>query len=155
MSLLTVTQSDEAIDYVIGCKTSHEICKYLQERYAYVSVVKINQLKTEFPTMKKGSDSMDKYLLWLKGIKDQLVVVGKKVIENDLVIVALFGLPSEFEMIRIVILARETSISMIDFRAQLLGAEASIESRVHSLSQSISAMSAQWHSSHSQGQYQL
>lgn len=71
------------------------------------------------------------------------MVAGEKVTENDLVIVALSGLPSEFEMIRIIILARETSISMTDFRAQLLGAEASIESRVHSLSQSISAISAQ------------
>lgn len=94
---------------------------------------------------------MDKYFLRLKGITDQLVVGGKKVTENDLVIAALSGLPSEFEMIRTVILAQETPISLIDFRAQLLRVEASIESRVHSLSQPISAMSIQGHSSHSQG----
>ncbi|KAM1241102.1 hypothetical protein ACFX2J_046339 [Malus domestica] len=142
------------MDYVIGCKSSHEARKCIQERYASVSVVKINQLKTEFHTIQKGADSVDKYLLRLKGIRDQLVAAGEKVTENDLVIAALSGLPSEFETIRTVILARDTPISLTDFRAQLLGAEASIESRVQSLSQSLAAMSVQGHASHSQGQFQ-
>ncbi|KAM1175312.1 hypothetical protein ACFX19_028331 [Malus domestica] len=154
LSLLIATLSDGAIDYVIGCKSSHEAWKCIQERYASVSVVKINQLKTEFHTIQKEADSVDKYLLRLKGIRDQLVAAGEKVIENDLVIAALSGLPSEFETIRTVILARDTSISLIDFRAQLLGAEVSIESRVQSLSQSLSALSVQCHASHSQGQFQ-
>ncbi|XP_050153876.1 uncharacterized protein LOC126628286 isoform X1 [Malus sylvestris] len=154
LSLLIATLSDGAMDYVIGCKSSHEAWKCIQERYASVSVVKINQLKTEFHTIQKGADSVDKYLLRLKGIRDQLVAAGEKVTENDLVIAALSGLPSEFETIRTIILARDTPISLTDFRAQLLGAEASVESRVQSLSQSLAAMSVQGHVSHSQGQFQ-
>ncbi|CAN6708092.1 unnamed protein product [Malus baccata var. baccata] len=154
LSLLIATLSDGAIDYVIGCKSSHEAWKCIQERYASVSVVKINQLKTEFHTIQKGADYVDKYLLWLKGIGDQLVAAGEKVTENDLVIAAFSGLPSEFETIRTIILARDTPISLTDFRAQLLRAEVSIESRVQSLSQSLSAMSVQDHASHSQGQFQ-
>lgn len=154
LSLLITTLSNETIDYEIGCKNSHEAWQCLQEQYASVSVVKVNLLKTEFHMIQKGSDSVDKYLLRLKGIKDQLVVAGEMIIENDLVIAALSGLPLEFETIKIIILARDTPISMTDFRAQLLGAEATIESRIQSLSQSISAMSVQGHSSHSQGPYQ-
>ncbi|XP_048439787.1 uncharacterized protein LOC125477062 [Pyrus x bretschneideri] len=120
LSLLIATLSNEAIDYVISCKNSHEAWKCLQERYASVYVVKINQLKTEFHTIQKGSDSMDKYLLRLKGFKDQLVVAGEKIIENDLVIAALSGLPPTSEMIKTIILARETSISMIDFNFWVL-----------------------------------
>lgn len=58
--------------------------------------------------MQKGIDLVDKYLLLLKGIKDQLITAGEKITENDLVIVALFRLPTEFEMIKTVIPARET-----------------------------------------------
>lgn len=53
-------------------------------------------------------------------------------------------------MIKTIILARETLISMKDFRAQLLGAEGSIESKITSLSNSMSAMYVQGNSSNSQ-----
>lgn len=43
-------------------------------------------------------------------------------------------------MIKTVILARETPISLKDFRAQLLGAEGSIKSKLNTLSNSMSAM---------------
>ena len=115
LSLLIATLSDEAMDYVIGCKTSQEAWKSLQERYASASIVRVNQLNIEFHIAQKGADSVDKYLLRLKAIKDQLVAAGEKIIENDLVIAALSGLPPEFEMIRTVILARDTPISMKDF----------------------------------------
>ncbi|CAN6679963.1 unnamed protein product [Malus baccata var. baccata] len=101
---------------------------------------KINQLKTEFHTAKKGGDSIDKFMLKLKAIRDQLISAGERVSENDLVIVVLTGLPQEFDMIRTVILARDTPISLKDFRAQLLSAELTIDSKVTALTGSMSAM---------------
>lgn len=47
-NLLIATLSDEAMDYVIGCMTAQEAWESLQERFASVSVVKINQLKNKF-----------------------------------------------------------------------------------------------------------
>lgn len=91
LSLLIATLSDDAMDYVVGCKTCHEAWNCLQERYASVLVVRVNQLKTEFQTAQKNADSVDKYLLRLKAIKDQLVAIGERITKNDLVIVALFG----------------------------------------------------------------
>ncbi|KAB2613075.1 FK506-binding protein 5-like [Pyrus ussuriensis x Pyrus communis] len=135
-SLLIATLSDEAIDYEI---------------YASIFVVRVNQLKTEFHTAQKGADFVDKYLLQLKAIKDQLVAAGEKIIENDLVIATLSGLPPEFEMIKTVILARDAPSSMKDFRAQLIGAEGSIESRLTTLSSSMSAMYVQGNGSNTQG----
>lgn len=70
LSLPIATLSDDELDYVIGCKTSQEAWKCLQERYVFVLVVRVNQLKTEFHTAQKGTDSVDKYLLKLKGIMD-------------------------------------------------------------------------------------
>ncbi|CAN6581473.1 unnamed protein product [Malus baccata var. baccata] len=98
----------------------------------------------------KGGESVEKFMLKLKGIKDQLISAGEKITDNDYMIVVLSGLPVEFEVIKTIILARETSMSLKDFRAQLLGAEASIETRMHSLSSSMAAMVVQGEGSHSQ-----
>ncbi|XP_050120544.1 uncharacterized protein LOC126597757 [Malus sylvestris] len=128
------------MDHVIGCKTSHEAWIVLQERYGSVSGVRINQLKTEFHTSQKGGETVDKFLLRLKGIREQFMSVGEKITDNDYIIAVLTGLPTEFEMIKTVILARETPISMKDFRAQLLSAEGTIDSRIQSVTSCMSAM---------------
>lgn len=74
-------------------------------------------LKTEFQTLQKGIDSIDKLLFRLKSIRDQLIVVGEIVSKNDLIIDALAGLPREYAIIRTIILARENTISLKEFRA--------------------------------------
>ena len=83
----------------------------------------MNQLKSEFHTIQKGTNSVDKLLLTLKGIRDQLVFAGEKITDNDFIIAAIYGLPPDFEVIKIVILARDSCISLKDFKAQLLGVE--------------------------------
>ncbi|KAM2069153.1 hypothetical protein FF1_000705 [Malus domestica] len=143
LSLLIATLSDDAMEYVIGCKTSHEAWTNLQDIYASVSRARINQLKTEFHTIQKGGDSIDKYLLKLKAIQDQLIAVGERVTDNDLVIAALSGLPSEFDVVKTVILAKETSIPLKDFKAQLIGAELTIEARINTLTSGMAAMYVQ------------
>ncbi|KAM1065653.1 hypothetical protein FF2_020965 [Malus domestica] len=127
VSLLLATLGDEAVEYVVGCRTAHEAWMNLQDRYATVSRARVNHLKTELLTIKKGSDSVEKYMLRFKVLKDQLLAVGEVVSENDLIVAALAGLPAEFNMIRTVIVARETPISLKEFRAQLLAAERTAE----------------------------
>nr|XP_017185902.2 uncharacterized protein LOC108172629 [Malus domestica] len=143
LSLLIATLSDDAMEYVIGCKTSHEAWINLQDRYASVSRARINQLKIEFHTIQKGSDSIDKYLLRLKAIRDQLVSAGERITDNDFVITALSGLPPEFDIVKAVVLARETSIPLKDFRAQLIGVESAMEARVSTLASGMAAMYVQ------------
>lgn len=66
---------------------------------------------------------MDRYLLRIKSIKDQLTTAGEYISENDVIIFALVGLPKEYVIIRIVILARQSTIFMKEFKELLLGAE--------------------------------
>ena len=140
LSLLIATLSDDAMEHVVGCKTSHEAWIALQDRYMVVARASINHLKAELHTIQKGGDSVDKYLLRLKVIKDKLLVAGEKISDNDIVIAALTGLPTEFDMIRTVILARETPITLKEFRAQLLGAEKTLETRMQSLVHTMATM---------------
>ncbi|CAN6687033.1 unnamed protein product [Malus baccata var. baccata] len=117
----------EAIDYVFGCKTTYEAWTNLNDRYATVSRAQINHLKTELYTIKKRSDTVEKYLLRLKGLKDQLLVTGEIVSDNDLIVAALAGLPSEYNMIKTVIVARESPLTLKEFCAQLLSAKKTAE----------------------------
>ncbi|CAL9025198.1 unnamed protein product [Prunus brigantina] len=130
LSLLIATLSDEAIEYVIGSKTASEAWMNLTDRYATVSRARVNLLKTELQTAQKGADSIEKFLLRLKHVRDQLAVAGISVSDDDLMLAVLNGLPSEYDMIKTVLLARDTSLSFKDFRNHLLAAEQAADSRV-------------------------
>lgn len=85
----------------------------------------------------------------LKNIRDQLVSAGEKITNSDLMITVLFGLPADFEMIRTMILTRDTALSLNDFKAQFLVAEGSIESKMQSLTSSMATMYVQGEGSNS------
>lgn len=86
-------------------------------------------------------------MLRLKALKDQLTATGEVVSDNDLIVAALAGLPAEFNVIRTVIVARETPISLKEFRAQLLSAERTAEESQSTLTFPMSAMYCQGESS--------
>ncbi|CAN6708007.1 unnamed protein product [Malus baccata var. baccata] len=134
MSLLLATLTDEAMEYVIGCRTAYEAWNNLVDRYATVSKSRINHLKTELHTIQKGSDTIDKYLLRLKHIREQLSAAGESISDNDVMIAGLAGLPREYGVIRTVILARESTLTLKEFRALLLGTEREIEGDMNTLS---------------------
>ncbi|KAM2987345.1 hypothetical protein FF2_007525 [Malus domestica] len=51
LSLLIATLSDDAIEHVVGCKTSHEAWIALHDRYMSISKASVNHLKAELHTM--------------------------------------------------------------------------------------------------------
>ena len=130
LSLLIATLSDEAIEYVIGTKTARDAWLSLSDRYASISRARINHLKTELQTAQKAGDSIERFLLRLKTVRDQLVQAGVKVSDDDFMIATLNGLPQEYDMIKTVLIARDSPISLKDFRAQLLAAEQTAEARL-------------------------
>ncbi|RXH93181.1 hypothetical protein DVH24_013757 [Malus domestica] len=81
LSLLLATLFDEAMEYVLGCKIANEAWSNMIDRYASVFKSRVNHLKIELYIIQKGSNSIDKYLLRLKSIIEQLSVAGKFVYE--------------------------------------------------------------------------
>ncbi|KAL6195817.1 hypothetical protein ACLB2K_031435 [Fragaria x ananassa] len=88
------------------------------------------QLKTDLQTVKNGIDSIDKYFLRIKHARDQLGLVGVQIVDEDIIVVTLNGLPNEYSMIKTVIRARDTRISLKDFHAQLIAVERDIEAQL-------------------------
>lgn len=148
LSLLMATLDEDIIDVIIGCKSSHQAWMALQERFSAVSRVSIMQLKTELQTIRKGGESVEKYLQRVKNARDQLLSVGVVIPDEDIIIVILNGLPDEYTTIRTVVEGRETPITLRDLRAQLLAAERRIEGSF-SLHQTLSALMARSDSSRS------
>ncbi|CAL8994240.1 unnamed protein product, partial [Prunus brigantina] len=128
LNLMIATLSNEVLEYVIGGKTAREAWLHLFDCYVSVSRARINHLKIELQTTQKGVDTIERYLLILKHIRDQLAYVAIKISDDDFMIAALNGLPSEYDMIKTILIAHDSSISLKDFRAQLLVAEQTAES---------------------------
>lgn len=63
LSLLVTTFSDEAIEYVISCKSAREAWLSFTDRYASVLRARVNQLKAELHTIHKGGDTDAAWLL--------------------------------------------------------------------------------------------
>ncbi|KAI5349251.1 hypothetical protein L3X38_002138 [Prunus dulcis] len=66
---------------------------------------------------------MERFLLRLKHIRDQLASAGVPISDDDFMITILNGLPLEYDMIKTVLIARDSLITLKDFCAQLLAAE--------------------------------
>ncbi|CAB4265426.1 unnamed protein product [Prunus armeniaca] len=76
--------------------------------------------------MKKGLESIDQYLQKIKDSRDPLSAVGVPISDEDVVILALKGLPSDYN-IKAIIRGRENVISLKEFQSQLKAEEATIE----------------------------
>ena len=79
-------------------------------------------LKGELHNVKKGSDSIDSYLQKIKVIRDKLMAIGVLLDDEELLHVAIKGLPKEFSAFRSAIRTRSTKISF-DELAILLNAK--------------------------------
>ncbi|KAM2593877.1 hypothetical protein TB1_042970 [Malus domestica] len=83
-------------------------------------------MKTELQNIKKGSDSVSVYLQKIKDARDHRAAAGVHFGDDDIIILALKGLSAEFNTFRCVIRGRENTISLKDFRSQLLAEETTI-----------------------------
>ncbi|PRQ56559.1 hypothetical protein RchiOBHm_Chr1g0337711 [Rosa chinensis] len=131
LGLLMATLDDDTMEVIVGSKSSHDAWLALLERFSSCSRANIIQLKTDLQTIKKGADSVDEYLLRIKHARDQLSSVGVTLIDEDIAVVTLNGLPDEYSMIKTVIRARDTPIFLKDLRVQLLAVERDIEGQLH------------------------
>ncbi|XP_070665271.1 uncharacterized protein [Malus domestica] len=91
-----------------------------------------NFLKSNLQTIKKGADSVSRYLQRIKEARDYFLAAGVIFADEDIVILALNGLPPEFNTFRSVIRGRESVISLQEFSVQLLAEELIVDSNVPS-----------------------
>ncbi|KAI5314505.1 hypothetical protein L3X38_043681 [Prunus dulcis] len=132
MLLLSTTLSASAISCVIGSTNAREMWLTLKERFAIITKPSIFLLKTCLYNMKKGLDSIAQYLNHIKDARDQLSCIGVHFADEDIIILALNGLPTEYNTFRCVMRCRESMLSFKEFQCQLLANEQKDIMLVHS-----------------------
>ncbi|CAB4283298.1 unnamed protein product [Prunus armeniaca] len=123
MLLISTTLSAFAISCVIGSTNAREMWLTLKERFAIITKTSIFLLKTCLYNMKKGSDSIAQYLNHIKDARDQLSCVSVHFADEDIIILALNGLPTEYNTFRCVMQCQESMLSFKEFQCQLLAEE--------------------------------
>ncbi|KAM5576988.1 hypothetical protein ABKV19_007701 [Rosa sericea] len=126
ISIITNTLSPEALTLIVGCQSSMDVWLTLKKRYASTSESHIMQLKSSLHNIRKGPDSIEKYLLRFKSVRDKLAAVGVHMSDQDVKVLILAGLPSEYGHTRQIIRGKP-NIDMEEVRSLLLSAEVEIE----------------------------
>ena len=104
-----------AMSCAIGSSSSQDLWDRLKEQFSTVSKTSIFQLKSNLQNIKKGTDSVSQYLLKIKEARDYLSAAGVYFADEDIVILALNGLPPEYNTFRCVIRGRENVIMLQEF----------------------------------------
>ncbi|CAN6726957.1 unnamed protein product [Malus baccata var. baccata] len=127
MQLIIATLSPLAVSCAIGSTSARDLWVRLKEQFSIVTQATIFQMKSELQNIKKDTDSISQYLQRIKEAWDYLVAAGVHFDDDDIVILTLNGLPSEYNTLRSIIRGRENVISMKDLRPQLLVEEAMVD----------------------------
>ncbi|KAM1804715.1 hypothetical protein ACFX12_030548 [Malus domestica] len=127
MTLITATLSSAALSCVIECQSSSDMWTHLKERFAHMTRTSIVQMKIDLQNIKKGSESVDAYLQRIKECRDQLAIAGVVISDEDIVIVALRRLPTEYNTIKSVIWGRESLVLLKELRSQLKAEKSTLE----------------------------
>ena len=135
------TLSPSVLALTVGCATSIEVWKVLENRFSSVSRSHIMNLKSELHNLKKGSESVDVYLQKIKVVRDKLLAVGVIVDDEELLHIAIKGLPKEFNVFRSAIRTRSTQLSFDELSTLLNAKEESLNDGLE-VKDSIFAMAA-------------
>nr|POE53724.1 hypothetical protein CFP56_49290 [Quercus suber] len=122
LTFISSTLSPSVLAITVGCATAIEVWKILENRFSSASRSHIMNLKGELHNLKKGSESVDVYLQKIKVVRDKLLAVGVIVDDEELLHIAIKGLPKEFNAFRSAIRTRSTQLGF-DELSTLLNAE--------------------------------
>ena len=108
LTFISSTLTPSVLAITVGCSSAREVWKVLENRFSSISRSHVMNLKEELHNVKKGSDSIDVYLQKIKVIRDKLMALGVILDDEELLHVAIKGLPKEFSAFRSTIRTRST-----------------------------------------------
>ena len=81
---------------VVEINNASEVWNTLEQRFTSTSRANILDLKIELLCIKKGTDTINGFLQKIKAARAQLLAVGVKVYNEELLSIVLRGLPKEY-----------------------------------------------------------
>ena len=87
------------LGHVIHCTTSFEVCKILEQLFFTKSKTRLLHIHFLLQTTKKGSMSIEDYVLKMKSFAHELMSAGHLIPDDELVLFILGGLGPEYESV--------------------------------------------------------
>lgn len=143
LSWLLASMSESMLTRMVGCEFSYQIWDKLESFFSSQTKAKVLQLKTQLRNLKKGSVSVNEYLLKLKKIIDSLFSVGASVSESDHIESILEGLPEEYNSFIVSVTSRSDSYSVNQIESLLLAQEERLDKYKKESTPALSANLAQ------------
>ncbi|TXG72772.1 hypothetical protein EZV62_001351 [Acer yangbiense] len=126
MGWLYGSMTESVAIQVMGCSTSANLWTALENLYGAHSKSKMNAVRTNIQTTRKGTISMEEYLKQMKSWADVLAIVGDPYPEPLLISNVLSGLDADYMPIVVLIESRE-SISWQELQDTLLSYASKLE----------------------------
>lgn len=104
--------SESMQGHVVRCTNSYQIWTTLEQLAAGNSRARLLQLRFQLQSVKKGSLSINDYILKMKSIVDSINDAGQAISDEDLTLYILGGLGSEYDLVVINLTSRQDSISL-------------------------------------------
>ena len=97
---------------ILGYESSHEAWIALQRIFSTSSKAQVMQLRLEFQTIKKGGDTMTKYILKVKTKTNNLATIEELRKQRDQILQILGGLGPGYNSIVASLTARDEDLSL-------------------------------------------
>ena len=94
-TFINSTLSPSILAFTLGQKSANGVWKVLEKRFASMSRSHVMSLCNELSAVKKGTDTIDGYFQKIKHISDKLAAVFVFLDDEELLHIALDGLPLE------------------------------------------------------------
>ena len=121
--------SPSILALTVGKKSAKGVWKVLEKRFASISRSHVMSLRNELNAIKKGSDSIDSYFQKIKQTRDKLAAVSVFLDDEELLHIALDGLPSEYDSFSSAIRTRSDVLSIEELNILLNSEERVIKKR--------------------------
>ena len=96
-TFINSTLSPAILALTVGQKSAKGVWKVLGKRFVSVSRSHVMSLRNELSAVKKGTNTIDGYFQKIKQIHDKLDVVSVILDDQELLCIALDGLPLEYD----------------------------------------------------------
>lgn len=133
MSWLMSSMTEGIVSRMVNYESSAHIWRMIDVYFASQIRAKVTQFKTQLQSTKKGSLTINEYLLKIRGFIDLLDLVGHSMTVKDQIDAIFEGLPSEYDCVELAISSRTDKYSVEDVEALLLAYEVKLDKNVKSL----------------------
>ena len=126
VTFISSTLTPSILALIMGCHSAMEVWRVLENCFSSISRSHIMNLKGELDNIKKGTDSVDLYLQKIKIARDKLMAVGVILDDEELLHIALKGLPKDYNAFRSAIRTRSKQLSFNELTTLLNTEEESL-----------------------------